>query len=181
MRGCELLTSLLRRPPHNPCPCIPGAGGLQCVSMNWLRFLLRNWLGMPPISNGDPSRKMTITIEEFRKMTEFLPEQDDLERANCHLAGNIGHSSCGVCLEHNKPRFICGCLVHQQMMKVNNQGSCDGSRCAPRYEGEWKQKFAWLPVRANKGWAWFVWLHFRIVLLGGHGHVRKIPEYRHSM
>ncbi len=40
-----------------------------------------------------------------------VPHQDDLERASCDRAGEAGHWSCGVCKDHNKPRFICGCLL----------------------------------------------------------------------
>jgi hypothetical protein len=51
-----------------------------------------------------------ITAEEFEKRFGFEAEQDDLHRVNCTMQGAPpGHLFCGVCDEHNKPRFICGC------------------------------------------------------------------------
>jgi hypothetical protein len=34
---------------------------------------------------------------------------DYLERILCNSVGNIGHTSCGFCIKHNKARFECGC------------------------------------------------------------------------
>lgn len=34
---------------------------------------------------------------------------DDLDRAFCEKAGQLGHRHCGWCDEHNQPRFRCGC------------------------------------------------------------------------
>lgn len=59
-----------------------------------------------------------MTPEEFEAKVGHKPEQDDLERANCELAGNIGHSMCGWCLNHDKPRFICGCLVKEDIARL---------------------------------------------------------------
>lgn len=39
---------------------------------------------------------------------------DCAERIACKKAGSIGHFQCGVCFDHNKPRFLCGCLLTQQ-------------------------------------------------------------------
>lgn len=48
------------------------------------------------------------TAEDFKKATGHEAVQDDLERCNCKQAGkSIGHSSCGVCKEHNIPVFMC--------------------------------------------------------------------------
>ena len=52
-----------------------------------------------------------INAKQFKKMTGHKPELDDLERANCKLAGAPGHLSCGICPIHNKPRFLCGCIA----------------------------------------------------------------------
>ena len=52
-----------------------------------------------------------ITEKEFKEMVGFAPENDDLDRANCDKAGEIGHMFCGICDKHKKPRFICGCLI----------------------------------------------------------------------
>ena len=53
---------------------------------------------------------MTVTEKQFIEMTGSEPVQDDLERTNCENAGQAGHHYCGVCPDHNKPRFICGCF-----------------------------------------------------------------------
>lgn len=55
---------------------------------------------------------MDISKEVFEKRFGFMPENDDLDRVNCDEAGMPGHSQCGVCPEHKKPRFQCGCLRH---------------------------------------------------------------------
>jgi hypothetical protein len=48
----------------------------------------------------------TITAERFRMRTGSEPVHDDLERANCPLAGTFGHWGCGWC-EHNIPVWQC--------------------------------------------------------------------------
>jgi len=53
----------------------------------------------------------TLSAEEFEAMTGFAPRQDDLTRANCPRVGGIGHYTCGICSDHEKPRFVCGCIV----------------------------------------------------------------------
>ena len=47
-----------------------------------------------------------MTGFEFFHQTGREPEQDDLERANCELAGQIGHVSCGLC-KHAWPVHRC--------------------------------------------------------------------------
>lgn len=54
---------------------------------------------------------MTYTSAQYREMTGHDPEQDDLERLNCEQAGKAGHSQCGYCPEHHKPRFLCMCML----------------------------------------------------------------------
>ena len=51
-----------------------------------------------------------MTTEEFEKVVGRPPVEDDMERANCEKAGWAGHHQCGICTEHGKPRFTCGCL-----------------------------------------------------------------------
>lgn len=46
------------------------------------------------------------TREDFVRETGEEPVQDDLERANCKLAGQIGHVGCGIC-SHKRPVFTC--------------------------------------------------------------------------
>ena len=45
-------------------------------------------------------------VERFAGVTGYPAQQDDLERANCEMAGASGHESCGTC-SHDKPRFMC--------------------------------------------------------------------------
>lgn len=52
-----------------------------------------------------------ITPEHFLAAVGHEPQDDDLARANCEHVGSVLHSACGWCDEHDKPRFICGCLV----------------------------------------------------------------------
>lgn len=51
-----------------------------------------------------------MTREEFINVVGQEPVKDDLPRANCKKAGKAGHRFCGVCPEHAKPRFFCGCF-----------------------------------------------------------------------
>jgi len=61
-----------------------------------------------------------MTAEEFKEMTGADPDQDDLERVNCDRVGEYGHRSCGVCPEHNLPRFMCRCPApKKEKEKVN--------------------------------------------------------------
>lgn len=48
-----------------------------------------------------------ITAEQFKAATGSEPDQDDLERCNCHRAGNFGHHNCGWCHVTNLPVFMC--------------------------------------------------------------------------
>ncbi len=43
----------------------------------------------------------------FTNIVGRPPEQDDLDRANCDVAGTVGHSQCGICPTCGKPRFLC--------------------------------------------------------------------------
>ena len=52
----------------------------------------------------------TITRQLFEEKTGSTPIEDDLERCNCKLAGQIGHWNCGWCEKHDTPRFMCGCI-----------------------------------------------------------------------
>ena len=52
-----------------------------------------------------------IDAKKFKEMTGNDPADDDLERCNCEKAGKPGHLSCGICEDHNQPRFRCGCLL----------------------------------------------------------------------
>jgi hypothetical protein len=49
-----------------------------------------------------------ITAEIFEQKTGRKPTDDDLERANCGKAGQIGHWACGWCPMCDKPVAECG-------------------------------------------------------------------------
>ena len=44
-----------------------------------------------------------ITAQQYEEATGTKPKDDDLERANCKLAGQEGHMSCGWCQRYNLP------------------------------------------------------------------------------
>lgn len=52
--------------------------------------------------------KVRITREKFIVCTGHEPENDDLERCNCPLAGSLGHWCCGWDEELNLPQFMVG-------------------------------------------------------------------------
>ena len=41
------------------------------------------------------------------------PTCDCEERINCKEVGLPGHYQCGICEEHKRPRFECGCLKYR--------------------------------------------------------------------
>lgn len=53
-----------------------------------------------------PKRKK-ITWWDYFWATESTPEVDDLERANCRLAGKPGHLQCGWDHDKNLPKTMC--------------------------------------------------------------------------
>lgn len=57
-----------------------------------------------------------ITTDQFIAAVGRPPEDDDMERCNCSLVGEIGHWSCGWCSKHNLPVFICGCIKIKEML-----------------------------------------------------------------
>jgi hypothetical protein len=61
---------------------------------------------------------MMKTAEQFKAATGRDPINDDLERANCNLAGSLGHHYCGWCEVHNKPRFLCHCGQYTYCVNV---------------------------------------------------------------
>lgn len=48
-----------------------------------------------------------ITAAQFTRATGRAPVLDDLQRANCPQAGEVGHYGCGWCAEHDKPVWAC--------------------------------------------------------------------------
>ena len=51
---------------------------------------------------------MIITRDIFIAATGYEPEDDDLERCNCPVAGTVGHFACGWDAECGQPRFMTG-------------------------------------------------------------------------
>jgi hypothetical protein len=54
-----------------------------------------------------PSVGNHISREFWFQCVGRSPDRDDLERANCRLAGELGHMSCGWCDICRKPRWMC--------------------------------------------------------------------------
>jgi hypothetical protein len=57
-----------------------------------------------------PVEPHVYTAEEFEAMVGRRPQDDELDRVNCPDAGLPGHWMDGVCLVHEAPRFVCGCM-----------------------------------------------------------------------
>jgi hypothetical protein len=49
-----------------------------------------------------------MNAKEFESIVGHPPEHDDLDRANCPLAGKEQHYMCGICPSCGQPRFVCG-------------------------------------------------------------------------
>lgn len=63
-----------------------------------------------------------MTHDEFVARFKREPQNDDLARINCPIAGTIGHSNCGLC-EHGLARFMVCYECHPEwerpeMMKI---------------------------------------------------------------
>ena len=59
--------------------------------------------------------KVVITAAKFAASTGRLPDQDDLERCNCELAGGIMHSQCGWDASRDMPAFIPGQSAYAEL------------------------------------------------------------------
>ncbi len=58
-----------------------------------------------------------IIAKYFEECTGYEPENDDLERVNCSVAGeDIGHLNCGWCKKDNMPVFLCGCKYRNALI-----------------------------------------------------------------
>ncbi len=67
-----------------------------------------------------------MNAEQFEKLTGDTPWEDDLERANCNLAGKPGHRACGVCAEHGLPVHKCQpcfCKCHNKDFKYGSSNN----------------------------------------------------------
>jgi hypothetical protein len=61
---------------------------------------------LPSVRNSN-THPPTITREFWFQCVGRATDRDDLERANCRLAGELGHMSCGWCDICRKPRWMC--------------------------------------------------------------------------
>jgi hypothetical protein len=61
------------------------------------------------------AKSKRITAKKFKAAMGRDPIQDELERANCAQAGEMGHWGCGWCENCNKPRTICPCETNRRM------------------------------------------------------------------
>lgn len=57
---------------------------------------------------------ISFTDKQYQELFGEKPDNDDLERTNCKKIGEVGHFQCGVCPDHNKPRFKCGCIIRNK-------------------------------------------------------------------
>lgn len=48
-----------------------------------------------------------MNADQFKDAVGRDPEHDDLDRANCKKAGELGHHACGICADHKLPVFEC--------------------------------------------------------------------------
>ncbi|CBW47004.1 hypothetical protein [Roseovarius sp. 217 phage 1] len=56
-----------------------------------------------------------ITAEMYEKATGHKPVDDDLERANCRQAGELGHFHCGWNEEENLPRTMTKPFIKKEL------------------------------------------------------------------
>lgn len=63
--------------------------------------------GWSPCSGKINVDALAYFLKEYR-----WPKDDDLARVNCPNAGAPGHSHCGWCEIHDRPRFECVCHAH---------------------------------------------------------------------
>ena len=52
-----------------------------------------------------------ITKEIFEEKVGREPSEEDIAQANCKVIGIPGHTFCGWCDEHDKPRIVCQCAA----------------------------------------------------------------------
>jgi hypothetical protein len=57
-----------------------------------------------------------IDRDQYLERFKSMPNQDDLTRVNCAEAGTFGHGFCGLCAQHDLPRFFCGCIASGQSL-----------------------------------------------------------------
>lgn len=69
-------------------------------------------------NHGQGTGENLMIAAEFERLTGAPPEDGDLERVNCHKAGQAGHFYCGVCSVCGLPRFMCSGNEKNQVRRV---------------------------------------------------------------
>jgi len=59
-----------------------------------------------------------ITRSQFIAATGRSPDDDDLDRCNCPLAGKHGHAHCGWNYERNLPKFMDGWCTNSSPVQL---------------------------------------------------------------
>jgi hypothetical protein len=65
-----------------------------------------------------------ITAAEYTRAVGRAPILDDLQRANCTLAGTPGHWGCGWC-DHGQPTYRCETCM-RRVMQAATQAATHG-------------------------------------------------------
>lgn len=89
MNWCQLCINTAEKDAHP-----------QVLRLNQLKPL-------PYIPTHEVTKHRTERMNEgeFLAAVGSLPENDDLERVNCTMAGEMSHTSCGLC-RHGYPKFL---------------------------------------------------------------------------
>ena len=56
------------------------------------------------------AKRLAQHNRRFKKIEQHVNGGD---RDTCTLAGTPGHTRCGICHNHNKPRYECGCVYNK--------------------------------------------------------------------
>jgi hypothetical protein len=80
----------------------------------WVFDIFHDRSGKVTIRTARNFAEYPMTEEEFERVMGRPPVNDDLHRVNCKEAGAVGHFFCGWCLEHQKPKFECGCYTPKE-------------------------------------------------------------------
>jgi hypothetical protein len=70
-----------------------------------------------------PSVLLPMTTGQYMGYVGAPPEDDDLERVNCPLAGQVGHQGCGWNKRANLPAFMSFITDENDRLKVQHDGT----------------------------------------------------------
>jgi hypothetical protein len=71
-----------------------------------------------------------ISAERYEAAVGHAPQDDDLDRANCSMAGQVGHTQCGWDDERDLPEFIA--VAHRLKEDIDARAG----RASPNDEGK---------------------------------------------